>query len=111
MSTTVGFTKEQLTQLTTALTAQHTESRKLHKLETAAAAVGTCDGTSTVLLRKWLHDLDVTFTECKSDSFMLEIIKNTAREELRVSVHSWDVNTWEAIKKKLQRHIYQPLKI
>ena len=59
MATTFGFT--------TALTAQHTESCKLHKLEAAAAtaaaaaaaaasaaAVGTCDGTPLTLLWRQL---------------------------------------------------------
>ena len=104
MSTSVvALTADQLTALTTALTAQQEESRLQYKLQTAATIIDPCDATDPSDTRKWVSSIDTAKTELGSDALVVQLAKNTSRGEFYETICAAKKTVWKELKSSLIR--------
>ena len=99
----VALTADQLTALTTAVTAQQEELRLQYKLQTAATIIDPCDATDPSETRKWIHSIDTAKTELGSDALVVQLAKNTSRSEFHETICAAKKTVWKELKSSLIR--------
>lgn len=101
MAQVVGFTADQIRDLTTALTAQYNETNKTSKLDRAIASIAPCSGAPTSAVRAWVRSIDTVALDNNDNTFLINLAKHTSREGLREDIGRWKILNWADLKARI----------